>query len=234
MIHVDMGFLPYLDGLPEDYHFGYHLVVVAGWDQETQMTLIADRDSELHPVSMEDLARARGSTYKPFPPRNTWYTFDFVQPRTPTTDDIRYAIGEVCQTMLEGPISNIGVRGIRKTADRVLGWSQAMDREELKWACFNTFIFIDASGGTGGGLFRYMYGRFLQEAANIVGQGELERCGDTLIAIGDQWQQLAELFKAAASSENPTEILPKTTQPLLRIAEREELLWSELQQIAVV
>jgi hypothetical protein len=29
MIRVDMGFLPYL-GIPEGYHFGWHVVVVAG------------------------------------------------------------------------------------------------------------------------------------------------------------------------------------------------------------
>jgi hypothetical protein len=196
------------------------------------MALIADRDSDLHLVSMQDLAEARGSTYKPFPPRNTWYTFDFAQPRTPRADDIRAAIDDVCATMLEGPISNIGVRGIRKTAERVGRWSQMMDQEELKWACFNTYIFIDASGGTGGGIFRYMYGRFLKEAAVLLENGELDIIGSECMKIGDQWQQLAEIFKRGASSEDPAKILPQTIQPLLEIAEREESLWGRLQLIA--
>ena len=67
MIHVDMGFLSYFD-LPDGYHFGGHVIVVAGYDPETRQVLIADRDEELHPVSLEDLEKARGSTFKPFSP----------------------------------------------------------------------------------------------------------------------------------------------------------------------
>lgn len=165
MIHVDMGFLPYILRLPNDFHFGYHLVIVAGLDQETQTVLIADCNPEFHPISLEDLAKARGSTFKPFPPRNTWYTFDFEDPRLPTSGEVRTSISEVCKTMLDGPISNIGVRGIRKTADRIIEWPRTTDNEEQQWACFNSYMFIDAAGGTSGGLFRYMYGRFLGEAA---------------------------------------------------------------------
>ena len=72
MIMLNMGFLPYLD-LPEGYHFGAHAVVVAGYDPQTQDVLIADRDGELHAVSWQDLGRARGSRFKPFPPQHCWY-----------------------------------------------------------------------------------------------------------------------------------------------------------------
>ena len=77
MILVDMGFLPYFDQLPEDFHFGGHMVVVGGFDPVTRGTLVADRDGPWHSVSWEDLAQARGSKFKPFPPMNTWFTFDF-------------------------------------------------------------------------------------------------------------------------------------------------------------
>lgn len=77
MIQCDMGYLPYLDFGGEEYHFGGHVVVVCGYDPETDQVLIADRDEELHPTSMAALEQARGSTHKPFPPKNRWYTFDF-------------------------------------------------------------------------------------------------------------------------------------------------------------
>jgi hypothetical protein len=66
MVQLDMGFLPYFN-FPKEYHFGGHAVVLAGYDPETQMVAVADRDGELHPVSLEALARARGSQFKPFP-----------------------------------------------------------------------------------------------------------------------------------------------------------------------
>lgn len=70
MLQVDMGYLPYFDFEGQEYHFGGHLVVAAGFDPKTRVVLVADRDLELHPVPWEALVQARGSTYKPFPPQN--------------------------------------------------------------------------------------------------------------------------------------------------------------------
>ena len=56
MLQVDMGFLPYFDFDGQEYHFGGHLVVAAGYDLSTRVVLIADRDLELHPVPWDELA----------------------------------------------------------------------------------------------------------------------------------------------------------------------------------
>jgi hypothetical protein len=130
--------------------------------------------------------------------------------------------------MLEGPISNLGVRGIRKAAERVRKWPDTMDAETLRWACFNNFIFIDAQGGTGGGIFRYMYSRFLKEAAGITGDARLAEVGEELRTIGDKWQVVAETFKRGAEMEDPAAVLPETTEPLLELADLEEAAWTRL------
>jgi hypothetical protein len=229
MLLADMGFLPYFTQLPQDFHFGHHMIVTCGLDGQTGEVLVADRDEPLHTVSLEDLARARGSKFKPFPPGNTWFTFDFSQKRPPNPEEVRQAMKEVCTTMLEGPISNLGVRGIRKAAQRVLDWPATMSGEELRRSCFNTFIFIDASGGTGGGIFRYMYARFLREAAEILGDPHFAELGDDLRSIGDSWQEVAEIFKRASKPEaDAVGLLAETTDPLSEIADREAALWSEL------
>lgn len=230
MIHVDMGFLPYFD-LPEEYHFGGHVVVVCGWDPESQQVLLADRDESLHPIALEDLAAARGSTFKPFPPKNTWYSFDFTRKRDPQPREVRQAINEVCEAMLEGPISNLGVNGIRKAAKQMLKWPQTMGREELRWTCFNNYIFIDAEGGTGGGIFRYMYARFLAEAATMTGVGALAEAGSELRAAGDKWQAVAEIFKQCSEMDEPSSALHEAATPLMAIADQEEGIWSRLREL---
>jgi len=230
MIQVDMGFLPYFD-LPEGYHFGGHVVVVAGYDPKTGQVLIADRDEELHPVSMEDLEKARGSKFKPFPARHTWYTFDFSGKRPPEPEEVRQAIREVMTAMLDPPITNLGVKGIRKAARRTLKWPEIMDEEELRFACFNIFIFIDAEGGTGGGIFRYMYSRFLRQAAEITGDDRLIAVADQFQRIGDRWQVVAETFKLAVRADDPTATLLEIRGPLLELADLEEAAWSRLREL---
>jgi len=133
--------------------------------------------------------------------------------------------------MLEGPISNIGVRGIRKAAKRTLKWPDTMNEEELRWACFNNFIFIDATGGTGGGIFRYMYGRFLEEGAGITGDERLTGIGRDMRSIGDLWQEVAEIFKRGSEIANPVDVLAETTAPLLELADLEEAAWTRLRDL---
>ena len=230
MLHVDMGFPPYFD-LPEGYHFGAHVVVVCGYDHETRQLLIADRDEELHPVSMEDLEKARSSAFKPFPPRHKWYTFDFNEKRQPTADEVRQAIAEQAKGMLEPPITNLGVKGIRKAAKRTLEWSEIMDEEQLRFACFNAFIFIDATGGTGGGLFRYMFSRFLGEAGTVTNDARLLPIADEFQRIGDKWQITAEVFKRASKADTLGKTLSEISSMLLELAELEETVWSRLREI---
>ncbi len=231
LVYVDMGFLPYFDNLPEDYHFGGHVVVVAGYDAASRRVLIADRESTLYPVSMDDLEQARGSKFKPFPPHHRWCEFDFTGARAPTASETRAAIAEAARGMLEPPISNFGVAGIRTAAKRTLGWPKTLDAESLRFACLNLWIFIDATGGTGGGIFRYMYGRFLGEAAAITGEAEFTAIGSEFAKIGDDWQVVATRFKAASEAPDPAAALPDVVSPMPAIADREEAAWTRLLQI---
>ncbi|MBC7249193.1 MAG: BtrH N-terminal domain-containing protein [Anaerolineae bacterium] len=231
MIQCDMGFLPYFDFGDTDYHFGWHVVVVCGYDPETEQVLIADRDKELHPVSMEDLQKARGSTYKPFPPKNKWYTFDFSEKRAPTAAEVREAIVEQVEPMLEPPISNIGVKGIRKAAKMIPQWPNSLDADELRWTLFNSYIFISPVGGTGGGLFRYMFSRFLREAAEIMADPRLNESADEFQRIGDVWEELGEWFRQISEMDDPAPRLGEGVAWLNRLADLEEVAWQRLRDI---
>ena len=228
MVQVDMGLLPYFD-FPEEYHFGGHVVGVVGYDPRAAAVLVCDRDLELHPVTLTDLAAARASTFQPFPPRNRSWAFDFSGQREPEPGEVLAAIGEAATAMLRPPISNLGVRGIRKAARLVPGWPALLDAGRLREACRNGYIMIDATGGTGGGLFRYMYARFLAEAASITGDPALDGVGAELRLAGDRWQEVATLFDKASRDDRPAEHLAEISSLLTVIANIEEGAWSALQ-----
>ena len=208
MLQVDMGYLPYFDFGGEEYHFGYHVIVAGGYDPETRLVLVADREKEFQSVPWDDLAMARASAYKPFPPRNRLYSFDFSQYHPPTPEEIRLSVQESADRMLEPPISNLGVKGIRKAAERVRKWPEILDAASLRRTCFNTYIFIDASGGTGGGIFRYMYGHYLKEASAILNKPGLVNIGERFMDIGDRWQEVAQIFRRGFDLDNPAEFYP--------------------------
>ncbi len=231
MLQVDMGFLPYFNFGGEEYHFGGHVVVAAGYDPQTEQVLIAERDG-LHPVSLVDLEKARGSTYKPFPPKNAWCTFDFSGFHPPTAEETRLAIANQASAMLNPPIKNMGVKGIRTAAKRIMQWPEQMDAEAVRWALFNTYIFINAEGGTGGGIFRYMFGRFLQEAAAITGDPRFSESAAGFKRIGDRWETLAAWAKETSEKQDPTSLLQEGVALLYALADLEQAAWEALQQIA--
>ena len=230
MMMVDMGFLPYFDFGGHDYHFGGHAVVAAGYDAGARQVLIADRDGH-YPVRLEILARARGSTYRPFPPLHRWYTFDFSGKRPISAGELRRAIVEQVEGMLHPPIQNFGVAGIRKAAQAIPGWPRMLDQETLRVTLFNCYAFIDAKGGTGGGIFRYMFSRFLREAATMIGEPRLEQVATDLQQIGDRWQVLAEMFRSASAVGDPAPLLTEMRPLLLEIAGREEVAWGRLGEV---
>ena len=232
LVYLDMGFLPYFE-LPPDYHFGGHVVVVAGYDPDTGQVLVADRDRDLHPVGWEALEQARGSRYKPFPPRHAWYTFDFAAARLPARAEVIESIGEVCHGMLAPPIANLGVRGIRKAIRETAKWPEVLDADALRRTCFNAALFIDRRGGTGGGIFRYMYARFLAEAASITGEPRLKGMGTELTGIGDRWERVAAAFAAAAQAGRPADLLETATKPMHEIADLEQDFWERLGALIV-
>jgi hypothetical protein len=228
MIQCDMGFLPYFDFGGQEYHFGGHVVVVCGYGSESGHVLIADRDEDLHPVPMQALVQARASTYRPFPPKNLWYEFDFCGQRPPTADEVRQAIREMVQPMLQPPIRNIGVPGMRKAAQAVSEWPNILSQEELRGTLFNASIFITAVGGTGGGCFRYMLSRFLEEAAGKIGEPGLVESAEAFRAIGDRWEELGRWFEEAADAADPAAVLGEATAALEELAGLEEAAWKRL------
>ena len=230
MMLADMGFLPYLDFGGADYHFGAHGIVVCGYDAEAGQVLVADRDG-LHPVPLEDLTRARGSTYQPFPPHNLWYTFDFSGQRPIAPEEVRLAIAEQVKGMLEPPIRIFGVPAIRKAAMEVPHWPEMLDADTLRATLFNSYAFIDARGGTGGGLFRYMFSRFLREAGELTGAAGLAEVAADFQHIGDRWQEVGGTFKRASVAKDPLPLLAGLGTPLLELADLEEAAWGRLGEL---
>jgi hypothetical protein len=234
VVGVDMPFMPYL-GLPAEAHFGGHAVVVCGYDPAARLALIADmepqqtgyKEGTLNAISLDQLATARGSKYQPFPPRNLWCTFDFTNARPPQPADVCEAIAQAAQPMLHPPIQNVGVAGIRTAAARAKDWAKTMTESELRLSLFNAYVFVEI-GGSGGGLFRSMYARFLEEAAALTGLANLNDAARAFHACAARWSAVAQPLANAYQDPDPQALLPGLSEGLLEIYELESSAWGML------
>ena len=227
MVFGDMGYLPWFD-FPPDYHFGGHAFLICGYDGDTAV-LVSDMDPKTSgpkkgfysTISLEQLRKARNSKYKPFPPKNTYLEFDFKDCKLPGKAEVYSAIRQNMMELLNPPISNLGVKGIRRTAKEIGRWRDLFDEKELRFNLFSLYIFIEI-GGTGGGSFRYMYSRFLKEAAGITGNDKLFRAAEMVNESGKIFTRIGLMFEDA---ENVTDLDDriKTAQGLfLEAADSEE------------
>jgi hypothetical protein len=207
MLGGDMAFLPWFH-MPDNYHFGGHAFVVCGYDGD-RTVLASDMDPQMAglkkglyaPVTLEQLAKARSSPYKPFPPKNLLLEFDFAGFRNPGSKEIVASIAQTVDASLNPPIKNFGVPGLRHTAKQLLQWPALFKDHDLRMNLFNLYAFIEI-GGTGGGCFRPMYARFLEEGAKITRKPALANAAEIFRQSGGKFTEIALLFKEAETMKD--------------------------------
>lgn len=232
----DMGFLPWFD-FPVEYHFGGHTFTVCGFDGKDTV-LASDMDNAatglkqgfFYPITLERLRTARGSPYKPFPPKTTYLEFDFTGYHPPQDEDIRSAVKQGAAAHLNPPIKNTGIKGIRKAEKELLKWPAEFDERTLRMNLFNLYIFIEI-GGTGGGCFRYMYARFLNEAANETGDTQLLKIAAMLHESGTLFSEIGNQFSTAETVTDFDERICLASEKLENIAEIELKAFERLTEI---
>ncbi|MEG0275395.1 MAG: BtrH N-terminal domain-containing protein [Coprobacillus sp.] len=206
LIYVDMPYLGYLN-LNKNSHFGGHAVVLIGYDDENEKFYISDRDNsdypirtpkgniskDYHCIDYSELEQARSSSYRPFPAQNKYLDIKIEQPVLITETMIFSAVQEACQGMLNAPAQLLGLNGIRKFSKEVIKWN-VFDDSRLKTAAITNYFQISADGGTGGGIFRKMYGDFLIEASLITNIQDLKDIGIQYHDVSLKWDGIASMF----------------------------------------
>ena len=235
MLFGDMAFLPWFE-LPQEYHFGGHTFVACGYDGQNTV-LASDMDQRArglkkgfyYPITLEQIKKARNSPHKPFPPKNTYLEFDFSKYHQPSTKDIYSSIQQTVEFLLHPPIKNIGVKGLRHSAKEIKKWPAFFDDYDLRMNLFSIFIFFEI-GGTGGGCFRYMYSRFLNEAAKITRNDKLLESSEKIKKAGEMYTDIGLLFEEAEKIKDIDIRINKASDLFLSLADLEEETLSELLQ----
>ena len=204
LAYADMPFLPYL-GMEADSHFGGHAILLFGYDDEQEHFYVSDRDNsdspirtpngpsheDYHLVGYSQMQLARSSNSRPFPSNNKYLEFDFANYEGINKLTLIHSISNVCKKMLNPPANLKGVNGILKFSKEVRKWNK-FNVEKLKRAGITNYFQIHADGGTGGGIFRSMYGAFLLEAGEILQSNSILQIGNAFTLLSNKWDQIAE------------------------------------------
>ncbi|MFT3920177.1 BtrH N-terminal domain-containing protein [Cloacibacterium sp.] len=242
LVYVDMPYLNYLN-MQNNGHFGGHSIVVFGVDKEEKCFYISDRDSsnwkihtpkgkigaDFHKVTFEELMQARNSSHRPFPANNKWVDFDFSNAKSIDKKAIFDAIRLNTDNMLDSPANLLGIKGIRKFAYETKKWLK-FDDDKKRLTGITNYFMISADGGTGGGIFRKMYGEFLQESSEVTKNKELFAIGTEFLKISEMWNNIANLLMELYETGKDS-IIQNLSTYIIEIADKEE---AEFKQLRII
>jgi hypothetical protein len=208
----------YLDHYGNSAHFPGHAVVLAGYDAE--LARLSDTAfEELQTTRLENLARARHSGHPAYPLEGHMFTVAEEIDRAQLEAAVPRAIARAASEMLEPPFGPFaGIPALARLAEEAGSWPDAV--EDWQWCARFAYQVIERRG-TGGGCFRLMYSRFLEEA----GREEAPLAA----AAAARWTELAEAFKAASEENEP---VPQLWQAVgagaAGVLDAERRLWTAL------
>jgi hypothetical protein len=208
----------YLDHYGNSAHFPGHAVVLAGYDEE--VARLSDTGfEELQATRLENLARARHSGHPAYPLEGHMFTVAEAIDRERLEAAVPRAIERAVGEMLEPPFGEFaGMPALERLAAEAGSWPDAVS--DWQWCARFAYQVIERRG-TGGGCFRLMYSRFLEE----VGREEAPLAAEA----ATRWTELAEAFKAASESEEAEPRLWRAVDAGAKgVLEAERLLWTTL------
>jgi hypothetical protein len=133
--------------------------------------------------------------------------------------------------MLKIPLPFLGVRGIRRFADKITEWPlYARDKNQLADKFFRITVLLEDQG-TGGGGFRFLYASFLQEASKLLNYPELNDFSKKIMAIGDGWREISlSASKIAKNRDFGKEKLLELGSMIRSRADLEETFFTDLRK----
>ena len=194
---VGMYELPYM---PPEYRFRFngHNICVTGKDEARDLYCVLDSNAtQKVTICGKDLANVRFPAGGVYPLMGQMYWIKSVPEQLPDLKPlILKSIHKTCWYMTSQPkfIRYVGTNGIIYLSERIRNWEKTMGKRKALLNLAQVVRMLEEIG-TGGAGFRFMYGAFLQEAADVTGISELNDYCHQITEIGDLWRDFA--YKAS-------------------------------------
>jgi hypothetical protein len=210
--------LYFLDHYGKSAHFPGHAVVLAGYDDD--VAYLSDTAfEELQTTRLENLARARHEQHPVYPLAGHMFSVPEGESLLDPREAAPRAIERGVRQMFEPELGEYqGMPALERLAGEIASWPEATD--DWQWCARFNYQVIERRG-TGGGNFRRMYARFLEEA------GYEESA--LAVEAAERWTQLATALHEASESEEPgAGLWSRIGDEAGAVLEAEQRMWSAL------
>ena len=174
--------------------FGGHRVVLAGLDEERNLAFLADTHwPDLQEVALPDLDRARATMAPPLVVvGRPWLEVDAPRRPRPLAEAVRDALGRQVHDFLRG---EGGMEALERFAAELPSFPEVLLDGADRQRVFRSAYQVIEVRGTGGGLFRRLYARFLREAEIVL--PELSPLGlpSRMEELAAAWSRLARALR---------------------------------------
>jgi hypothetical protein len=210
-------------------HYNMHNMVVYGYDKDTfyiSDTVIEERVE----ISYGDLARVRFAKGAFAPKGRLYYPYE-----VPKEIDIRPAviagIKKTAYYMSGVPFPLIGAKGIRYLSRQMRTWEKRYGEAKASYY-LGQVLRMEEEVGTAGAGFRFIYGAFLDEAADVLNRPWLKEMAAEMGENANKWREFSYLgSRNCKKRAKPEESYDMLADMLLGCADREEKIFKKLSKI---
>ena len=227
-VQVGVFHLPFF---PQEYrmHYNMHNMVVFG--KENNEYLIADSviPGECR-VSYEDFKKVRYPKGA-FAPNGKMYYVTKVPDEIDFRQPAIKGIKKVCYEMLDIPFPIIGVKGIRYFSKKLRKWPVSKGNKVASQYLGQTILSLEEIG-TGGAGYRFIFGAFLNQAADLLNREELKEIAVEMGEAGNRWRNFSYMgAKNCKNRSEPEHTYDDLADIILDCANKEEAIFKRLKKI---
>jgi len=193
----------HLDYYQSKAHFPGHVILFYGYDDEAKTAFVADTERPgLQTVPQASLKKARFSDQPGYTVLADHFRVDWKLPPSDLRPALRRALVKQAKDLINPDYAEAGVFGYPALKRAVADLPEWGETKDWKWSA-RWFYQVIEKRGTGGGAFRKLYARFLEEAARLDPALAKIAPAQEMFSISDEWSKLSQLLKAISEKDRP-------------------------------
>lgn len=221
----------HLPFFPPEYrmHYNMHNMVVYGYDHDTFFVSDTLMEKPVE-ITYDDLVRVRFAQGTFAPRGMMYYPYD-----VPETVDIRPAIlsgiKKTVHNMVGIPLPLVGVNGIRYLSGKMRTWEKRYGEAKASYY-LGQVLRMEEEIGTAGAGFRFIYGAFLAESAEVLNNSFLREMAEEMGENANKWREFSYLgSRNCKKRAKPEESYDMLADMLHACAGREEKIFKKLSRM---